>query len=76
MSKIEEFVKEHGGLRVIKRILIANNGMAATKAILSMRQFAFTEFGVTFLFETNAMAKGTLLEKIVRWHGRGGRGWG
>jgi hypothetical protein len=42
---LEEYVKNHGGQRVITKILIANNGMAATKAILSMRRWAFVELG-------------------------------
>lgn len=42
---MEKFVKTKGGKRVIQRILIANNGMAATKSILSMRQWAYMTFG-------------------------------
>merc|ERR1719238_1413782 len=42
---LEGWVTQHGGTRVIRRLLIANNGMAATKAILSMRQWAFVELG-------------------------------
>ena len=44
-SKMAEFVKSLGGKRPIQRILIANNGMAATKAITSMRQWAYMTFG-------------------------------
>ena len=42
---IEQYVEERGGNRPIKKVLIANNGMAATKAILSMRQWAYMELG-------------------------------
>jgi hypothetical protein len=42
---VGEFVKRMGGKRVLQRILIANNGMAATKAILSMRQWAYMVLG-------------------------------
>mmetsp|Transcript_10466 Transcript_10466/g.13856 ORF Transcript_10466/g.13856 Transcript_10466/m.13856 type:complete len:2095 (+) Transcript_10466:147-6431(+) len=42
---IEEYVKEKGGDRVIRKVLIANNGMAATKSIFSMRNWAYMEFG-------------------------------
>ncbi|KAL8441656.1 hypothetical protein Emag_006988 [Eimeria magna] len=42
---LESYVQLHGGKRVIRRILIANNGMAATKAIASLRQWAFETFG-------------------------------
>ena len=41
----EAYVKSRGGDRPIKKILIANNGMAATKSILSMRQWAYMELG-------------------------------
>mmetsp|Transcript_9939 Transcript_9939/g.11114 ORF Transcript_9939/g.11114 Transcript_9939/m.11114 type:complete len:226 (-) Transcript_9939:14-691(-) len=56
IRKLEEYVKEKGGARVLRKILIANNGMAATKAILSMRQWAYLEFGEESLFEFVAMA--------------------
>lgn len=42
---VSDFVKKMGGKRVIQRVLIANNGMAATKAILSMRQWAYMVLG-------------------------------
>jgi len=35
-DKLAEYVANKGGKRVIRKVLIANNGMAATKAILSM----------------------------------------
>lgn len=44
-SIVENFVRKQGGKRVIQRILIANNGMAATKSILSMRQWAYMNLG-------------------------------
>ena len=42
---VAKFVKKMNGKRTIQRILIANNGMAATKAILSMRQWAYVTLG-------------------------------
>lgn len=42
---IGKLVAELDGKRVIQRILIANNGMAATKAILSMRQWSYMVLG-------------------------------
>jgi acetyl-CoA carboxylase/biotin carboxylase 1 len=39
------YVKERGGSRLIRRILIANNGMAATKTIMSIRNWAYNTFG-------------------------------
>jgi acetyl-CoA carboxylase/biotin carboxylase 1 len=53
---MEEYVKAHDGIRCIKRILIANNGMAATKAIMSMRQWAFLELGSASVLHFVAMA--------------------
>jgi hypothetical protein len=48
-SPIEErmwdYVQKRGGDRLIRRILIANNGMAATKSIMSIRQWAYETFG-------------------------------
>jgi len=45
-----------GGKRSLQRILIANNGMAATKAILSMRQWAYMTLGDERAIEFVAMA--------------------
>mmetsp|Transcript_36664 Transcript_36664/g.53859 ORF Transcript_36664/g.53859 Transcript_36664/m.53859 type:complete len:2101 (+) Transcript_36664:49-6351(+) len=42
---LEDYVKERGGDRPIRKVLIANNGMAATKSIMSMRQWAYMELG-------------------------------
>jgi len=53
---VEEYVKARGGDRVIKKILIANNGMAATKSILSMRQWAYMELGDERAIQFVAMA--------------------
>eukprot|EP00445_Apocalathium_hangoei_P043602 CAMPEP_0203975960 /NCGR_PEP_ID=MMETSP0359-20131031/100874_1 /ASSEMBLY_ACC=CAM_ASM_000338 /TAXON_ID=268821 /ORGANISM="Scrippsiella Hangoei, Strain SHTV-5" /LENGTH=2073 /DNA_ID=CAMNT_0050914163 /DNA_START=62 /DNA_END=6283 /DNA_ORIENTATION=+ len=59
---LKEYVEQHGGKRVLKRILIANNGMAATKAIMSMRQWAFLELGSASELEFVAMASKDDLE--------------
>eukprot|EP01039_Chlorochromonas_danica_P007440 gene7440-8227_t len=53
---IEEYVEKRGGKRVIQRILIANNGMAATKSILSMRQWAYMVLGDEEALEFIVMA--------------------
>jgi acetyl-CoA carboxylase/biotin carboxylase 1 len=45
VKALEEYIKSRGGNRVIHKVLIANNGMAATKSILSMRQWAYMELG-------------------------------
>jgi len=53
---LDEYVAVRGGDRAIKKILIANNGMAATKCILSLRQWAYMEFGDEHAIEFVAMA--------------------
>ncbi|KAI3661152.1 hypothetical protein MP638_005589 [Amoeboaphelidium occidentale] len=50
------FVKAHGGHRVIRKILIANNGIAAVKEIRSIRQFAYEQFGDERLISFTAIA--------------------
>ena len=55
---VEEFCKSKGGKRPIQRILVANNGMAATKAIMSMRQWAYANLGDERAIEFVAMATG------------------
>lgn len=53
---IQDYVSKLGGKRVIQRILIANNGMAATKAILSMRNWAYMNLGDERALEFVVMA--------------------
>ncbi|PHJ25261.1 acetyl- carboxylase acc1 [Cystoisospora suis] len=53
---LADYVRRHGGKRVIRRVLIANNGMAATKSIFSMRQWAYMELGDDKLLEFVVMA--------------------
>ena len=53
---LAKYVSEHGGKRVIRKVLIANNGMAAAKSILSMRRWAFNEFGDENAIQFLAMA--------------------
>ena len=55
-KSLEDYVKERGGDRPIKKVLIANNGMAATKSILSMRQWAYMELGDEHAIQFVAMA--------------------
>lgn len=44
---VEAYVEELGGAkgRVIEKVLIANNGVAAVKAIRSIRRWAYEVFG-------------------------------
>merc|ERR1712151_550714 len=53
---IEDYVENRGGNRPIKKVLISNNGMAATKSILSMRQWAYMELGDERAVQFVAMA--------------------
>mmetsp|Transcript_25301 Transcript_25301/g.75277 ORF Transcript_25301/g.75277 Transcript_25301/m.75277 type:complete len:346 (+) Transcript_25301:80-1117(+) len=56
VEKLKEYVDAKGGSRVLRKILIANNGMAATKSIMSMRQWAYLELGLDGVFEFVVMA--------------------
>jgi acetyl-CoA carboxylase / biotin carboxylase 1 len=42
---VQEFVAWSGGDHAIEKVLIANNGIGATKAIRSIRKWAFETFG-------------------------------
>jgi acetyl-CoA carboxylase/biotin carboxylase 1 len=55
-TTVEDYVKARGGSKPIKKVLIANNGMAGTKAILSMRQWAYMELGDEKAIQFVAMA--------------------
>jgi acetyl-CoA carboxylase/biotin carboxylase 1 len=44
MSSPEEFVQKYGGNRVVKVVLIANNGIAAVKCMRSMRRWCYEVF--------------------------------
>jgi len=56
VKSVEEHCKDRGGNRPIKKVLIANNGVAATKSILSMRQWAYMELGDERAIQFVAMA--------------------
>jgi len=53
---VAAYVKSRGGNLAIRKVLIANNGMAATKSILSMRQWAYMELGDDRAIEFVVMA--------------------
>lgn len=44
-ASVSEFVEYSGGNHAIQKILIANNGIGATKAIKSIRRWSFETFG-------------------------------
>ncbi|KAJ3105264.1 acetyl-coenzyme-A carboxylase [Phlyctochytrium planicorne] len=53
---VREFVNRCRGSRVITRILIANNGMAAVKAIRSIRRWSYETFGDDRAIQFTVMA--------------------
>jgi acetyl-CoA carboxylase/biotin carboxylase 1 len=55
-GRVADFVKERGGNRVIEKILIANNGIAAVKEIRSIRKWAYEMFGNERAIEFTVMA--------------------
>ena len=44
-KSVKQFVESSGGSHPIRKILIANNGIGATKAIRSIRRWSFETFG-------------------------------
>ena len=55
-ERMKAYVEARGGDRVIRRILVANNGMAATKTIMSIRNWAYNTFGDERAVQFVAMA--------------------
>lgn len=55
-NSVEEFVEYSGGDHAIKKILIANNGIGAIKAIRSIRRWSFETFGNERMIKFVAMA--------------------
>ena len=53
---VEDFVHQSGGNRVIKKILVANNGIGARKAILSLRRWSFDMFNNDRIIQIAVMA--------------------
>ena len=45
LHTVEEMVKYFGGTKVVKKVLIANNGISAVKAIRSMRKWLYKILG-------------------------------
>lgn len=44
-ASVADYVARLGGKRVVKRVLIANNGIGAVKCIRSIRRWAYETFG-------------------------------
>lgn len=55
-SAVAEFVRQSGGTKVIEKVLIANNGIAAVKGIRSIRKWAYETFGNERAIEFTVMA--------------------
>eukprot|EP00178_Gracilaria_changii_P014241 TRINITY_DN402_c0_g1_i1.p1 TRINITY_DN402_c0_g1~~TRINITY_DN402_c0_g1_i1.p1 ORF type:complete len:2462 (+),score=353.38 TRINITY_DN402_c0_g1_i1:1194-8579(+) len=55
-TPLHKYVKRLGGKRVISKILIANNGIAAVKAIRSIRRWSYETFGNERTIEFVSMA--------------------
>lgn len=53
---LDDYVKHMGGTRSLSRVLIANNGIAAVKAIRSIRKWAYETFGDDKMIQFVAMA--------------------
>ena len=68
MEQYEKFVRDVGGTKVIKRIVVANNGMAATKFIMSIRNWLFENFGDDRLIHIVAMATPEVSRLSARHH--------
>ncbi|QPG73096.1 acetyl-coenzyme-A carboxylase [Brettanomyces nanus] len=55
-SSMKDFVIEHEGHTVIRKVLIANNGIAAVKEIRSVRKWGYENFGDEHIIQFVAMA--------------------
>ena len=44
-ASVQDFVESSGGNHSIRKVLVANNGIGAVKAIRSIRKWAFETFG-------------------------------
>ncbi|CAH8621561.1 unnamed protein product [Schistosoma guineensis] len=55
-SSPEDFVRKSGGVRIIEKILIANNGIAAVKCMRSLRKWSYATFGSSDVLRFVCMA--------------------
>mmetsp|Transcript_4601 Transcript_4601/g.13903 ORF Transcript_4601/g.13903 Transcript_4601/m.13903 type:complete len:2305 (+) Transcript_4601:192-7106(+) len=56
MDEYEQYVRKRGGKRIIRRVLVANNGIAAVKAIRSIRRWSYEQLGDERLVAFTVMA--------------------
>jgi hypothetical protein len=67
-SSVEEFVSFSGGDHAIKKILIANNGIGAIKAIRSIRRWSFETFGNERAVIFDHVSKTFITNVVVRFN--------
>jgi acetyl-CoA carboxylase/biotin carboxylase 1 len=56
INAVKDFVQRSKGTNVITKILLANNGMAAVKAIRSIRKWSYETFGYEGMIQFTAMS--------------------
>ena len=54
---LDQYVRHCGGKHAISRVLIANNGIAATKAIRSIKRWSYETFGRENVIEFVVMVR-------------------
>jgi hypothetical protein len=67
-DSVSSYVRELGGTTVIEKVLIANNGVAAVKAIRSIRRWAYDVFGNERAIQFVVMATPEDLRYVLLWH--------
>ena len=65
-DSVSSYVQELGGTTVIEKVLIANNGVAAVKAIRSIRRWAYDVFGNERAIQFVVMATPEDLRYVIR----------
>ncbi|KAK9746194.1 Carbamoyl-phosphate synthase L chain, ATP binding domain [Popillia japonica] len=71
VATTEEFVKRFNGTKVINKVLIANNGIAAVKCMRSVRRWSYEMFknerAVRFVVMNNGIAAVKCMRSVRRW---------
>jgi Biotin carboxylase, N-terminal domain len=67
-DSVSSYVQELGGTTVIEKVLIANNGVAAVKAIRSIRRWAYDVFGNERAIQFVVMATPEDLRYVLLMH--------
>jgi hypothetical protein len=87
-AKVQEYVTGQGGNKFIRKVLVANNGISAVKAIRSIRQWSYDTFGsekaIQFLVMATPEVRAASTDRThaapnptnaAPWHLRSGRVW-